>query len=513
MKVGLFIDTWYPMVDGVIKVVDNYARRLQQYCEVVVFCPETRGYSEEEDAKLPYKVTRCHSLPLIGNDYDIPTPVLDPAFEAQLITSGIDMVHIHSPFTLGLSGLAYAKLRKLPVVATLHSQYKQDFEKPLKLKPALNMAMNGIMRVFNACDECWAVNAGIQELYQKEYGLTAPCKVRLNATDHKPVADPEAAARWVNEKYNIPVDATVFLFVGRINFIKNLDFTVRALALAKQKGLQNFRMLFVGQGQDEEKLAKLVKEQGLANEVVMCGLVSGREELEKLYSRAKLFLFPSLYDANSLVQIEAACQGTPTVFLEGARTAATVKADVNGYVSAPGEENYADLILDILGHPEAYEKVAAAARRDLYLNWDDVVRDVYADYCTFAGKIKPISTEKAPAAIGPYSQAIDSGTGLIFVSGQLPIDPATGAFPEGGVKEQTRQSLTNAAAILAAAGLSLKNVVKTTVFLADMADFAAMNEVYAQFFLAPFPARSAVAVKTLPKGALVEIECIASCSK
>ena len=123
--------------------------------------------------------------------------------------------------------------------------------------------------------------------------------------------------------------------------------------------------------------------------------------------------------------------------------------------------------------------------------------------------MKPISTPKAPAAIGPYSQAIDSGAGLVFLSGQLPIDPATGAFPEGGVKEQTRQSILNAQAILQEAGLDLSHVVKTTVFLADMADFAAMNEVYAQFFTPPFPARSAVAVKTLPKGALVEIECIA----
>lgn len=120
-----------------------------------------------------------------------------------------------------------------------------------------------------------------------------------------------------------------------------------------------------------------------------------------------------------------------------------------------------------------------------------------------------ISTEKAPAAIGPYSQAIEAN-GFVFASGQLPIDPVTGAFPEGGVKEQTRQSILNAQAILAAAGLSLSNVVKTTVFLADMGDFAAMNEVYASFFTSPFPARSAVAVKTLPKDALVEIECIAA---
>lgn len=122
--------------------------------------------------------------------------------------------------------------------------------------------------------------------------------------------------------------------------------------------------------------------------------------------------------------------------------------------------------------------------------------------------MKPIVTSAAPAAIGPYSQAIEVN-GFVYASGLLPIDPATGAFPEGGVQEQTRQSLLNVKAILEEAGLTLANVVKTTVYLADMGDFAAMNEIYSQFFSQPFPARSAVAVKALPKGALVEVEVIA----
>ena len=122
---------------------------------------------------------------------------------------------------------------------------------------------------------------------------------------------------------------------------------------------------------------------------------------------------------------------------------------------------------------------------------------------------KAISTSKAPAAIGPYSQAIQVGN-LVFASGQIPIDPATGNFVAGGVREQARQSLTNVKAILDEAGLTLDNVVKTTVFLADMNDFADVNAVYAEFFAEPYPARSAVAVKTLPKGALVEIEVIAA---
>lgn len=123
--------------------------------------------------------------------------------------------------------------------------------------------------------------------------------------------------------------------------------------------------------------------------------------------------------------------------------------------------------------------------------------------------MKAISTNNAPAAIGPYSQAIEAN-GFIYASGQLPIDPSTGSFPEGGIKEQTRQSILNAQSILKEAGADLSNVVKTTVLLSDIADFAAMNEVYASFFNAPYPARSAFAVRDLPKGALVEIEMIAA---
>lgn len=121
---------------------------------------------------------------------------------------------------------------------------------------------------------------------------------------------------------------------------------------------------------------------------------------------------------------------------------------------------------------------------------------------------KVINTMDAPAAIGPYSQAIEAN-GMVFISGQLPVDPATGEFVEGGITEQTTQSFKNIKAILAEAGLTTDNIVKTTVFLSDMALFAEMNAVYAQQFGETFPARSAFAVRTLPKNALVEIEAIA----
>lgn len=122
--------------------------------------------------------------------------------------------------------------------------------------------------------------------------------------------------------------------------------------------------------------------------------------------------------------------------------------------------------------------------------------------------MKAIATQNAPAAIGPYSQAIKAGN-TVYVSGQLGIDPSTGNFAEGGTEAQARQSLTNISNILKEAGLSMKNVAKVTVLLADINDFAAVNEIYKDFFEAPFPARSAFAVAALPKGGKIEIEAIA----
>ena len=379
MKVGLFLDTFYPMVDGVIKVVDNYARRLANKCEVVVFCPYVKGYDKEEDKKYPYEVVRCSSLPIPGVDYSLPLPMADPSFNLPLAKSGLDIVHIHSPFAVGLAGALYAKMHQVPAVGTLHSQYRQDFERAFKLEPTVRMALGTVIMTFNACDECWTVNNAIRDLYLNEYGLNVPCNIVPNATDHVPVADPAAAAQRVNSRYGLSAGETVFLFVGRINFIKNLDFMVRSLKILKDRGLK-FKMLFVGQGQDEDKLAALVRELDLEDSVIMAGLVEGREALQDLYSRATMFLFPSLYDTNSLVQIEAACQGTPTVFLKGARTAATVTDGVNGFFSEPTEEAYANKIQEALSDESRFRRIASAAHEQLYVNWDTVVENVYCRY-------------------------------------------------------------------------------------------------------------------------------------
>jgi glycosyltransferase involved in cell wall biosynthesis len=305
--------------------------------------------------------------------------MIDGEFMKKLNKSNLDIVHIHSPFTVGEIGKNYAKKFNKPLIATLHSQFKQDFERTIKLKTPVNIAMKMIMKIFNSCDVCWAVNNKIKELYQTEYGLTANCKVRLNATSHQPVININTAREEINTLYGIKADMPVFLFVGRINLLKGVDFIVDSLKIVKDRDIK-FKMLFVGNGQDKDALIKKISELNLSDDIVLTGKIDDTHLLEKIYARATLFLFPSKYDANSLVQIEASCQSTPTLFVKGARTASNIIDNVNGFISEDSPQSYAMKIIEILNDGNLYDKVSMGAKRDIYLSWEQVVKDAYYEY-------------------------------------------------------------------------------------------------------------------------------------
>ena len=373
LKIGLFLDTFFPMVDGVIMVVDNYAKRLSKFCDVTVF---TINSKEKCDRKFDYKVARCKSLHLLAIDYDIPTPKFDKNFNKILKESNLDIVHIHSPFAIGALGVKYAKKHNIPAIATMHSQFKKDFYRSTKSKKLTNILLKHIMKVFNKCDVCYGVNDKISEIFY-DYGAKTMPLVQRNGTDMLPIEDKAAAIKLVNEKYGLNEDTTVFLFVGRINALKNIYFILEALEKLKDK---NFKMFYVGEGQDFEELEKRVKKSSIADNVILTGKITDRELLKAIYLRAKLFLFPSMYDASSLVQIEAASQGTPTIFLKNSATSATVTDNVNGFLSEPTAEKFAEKIEEILADDELYKKVQEGAVRDLYVTWDDCVKEMYQKY-------------------------------------------------------------------------------------------------------------------------------------
>lgn len=377
LKIGFFIDTFFPMVDGVVMVVDNYARRLSEIADVTVFTTKPR--KSFDDSKFPYKVVRCPRIRMYGLDYDLPIPNLSAKFKKQINAGDFDIVHIHSPFGVGKAGMKYAKKHNIPVVATMHSQYKKDFLKEThNCKWLSDILLKKIMKVFNSCDECWAVNSNVAEIYHKEYGAKSLPIVHNNGTELKNIENLEFIDE-LKSKYNISNDEKVFLFVGRLTVLKNIHFIVKSLKIVKDSGMK-FKMLFVGSGPDADMLKELTHSLELDNEVLFLGKIMDREEIAKLYALSDLFLFPSLYDCSSLVQIEAASQKTPTLFLREAATADAVTHNVNGYLAENSESDYASKILEIFSDEEKYKEVCNNAFKDLYLSWDNAVDIAKKDY-------------------------------------------------------------------------------------------------------------------------------------
>lgn len=379
ITIGLFTDVFYPMTDGVMMVVDNYARRLANYANVIVFAPKYIG-KDFDDSVFNYKVVRCLSLKVPFIDYSFPIPKMDNKFMKELKKYNLDIVHIHSPFTVGEAGVSYAKRNHIPVIGTMHSQYKQDFLRAVKSDKLATTLTTKLIRVFNQCTECWAVNSEVARLFYEEYHYKCLPIVMNNATEMKPVTDYNKACKLINEMYNLKKEK-VFIFVGRINALKNIFFIVDALVKVKElEPKLNFKMLFVGTGQDEEELKKYLKKKNIQDEIILCGKVTDRDLLSAYYARSDLFLFPSMYDASSIVQIEAASQKTPTLFLKGSATSATVTNNVNGFIEENDDLLYAKRIISIMKDDKLYQNVSKRAYEDLYKNWDDTILKVYRRY-------------------------------------------------------------------------------------------------------------------------------------
>lgn len=378
ITIGLFNDSFPPMIDGVGSVVDNYAKRLSKLCNVVVFVPK---YKEEyDDSNLPYKVVRCKSRKVPFIDYSLPLPLFDKKFRDEVKKYNLDLIHIHSPFTIGKYGVRFAKKNNIPVIGTIHSQLKQDFRRAVKIEEMTEILTHKMIKVYNDCDKCFAVNSGMTKLYFEEYGLKKLPEVLGNATEYQYVKDKSKYYSKINKLHNLKNSDKVFLFVGRINKLKNIFFIIDSLYLLNKKKLNyNYKMIFVGDGQDRLELERYVKKKKLSDKVIFAGEVKDRDLLRSYYIRSDLFLFPSLYDASSIVQIEAASQKVPTIFLEGSKTSSDITDKVNGFI-AKDEEDFANIIDLLMNDKKLYDKISKNVYRDVYKNWDNVVEDIYKMY-------------------------------------------------------------------------------------------------------------------------------------
>ncbi len=374
ITIGLFTDSYLPMLDGVVMVVHNYAIRLAEYANVVVFAPKLK--KEFDDSKLPFKVVRCKTWPLPLVDYRWPKPSLDKNFRKEMENIHLDIVHIHSAFGIGKEGVKYALEHQVPIISTLHSQHKRDFLERTHSRLFTHLVMKNLIKTLEKTDEKYAVNDKVADLY-KEYGLKEKPGVLNNATDMKLVTDLSAIEK-LKELHGIK-DEKVLLFVGRIDKIKNIPFILEVLKDLRQRQFP-FKMLFVGGGKYFEKFKETVENYKLEEQVVLVGKVYDRDLLAQYYRLAHLFVFPSTYDASSLVQIEAASQKTPTIFAKDSITSSTVTPDVNGYSEELVADKFAKKIVDIFSDEEKYLEVCEKAYEEVYIHWDDQVRKVYNHY-------------------------------------------------------------------------------------------------------------------------------------
>lgn len=378
MHVGLFLDAFFPVIDGVVKIVDAYASRLAGKCDVTVFTPAVKGTAPDYDQRFPYEVVRCKSLMFKNDDYPRGYALFDPAFKARIRAAGLDIIHIHSAFLTSQCARQLSKKQDIPMVGTIHSDFRPDVIQYLG-RLLGEQYVRLMMSVYNACDECWTVNDAVGRMFCREYGLKRPYRTMPYSTDHTPVRDVAAARKAVNAAYGLQDDDFVLAHVGRQDLQKREDFILRSLAVLKDRQTP-FKMLFVGDGNKQGFLKNLTDELGLEDHVTFCGAIADPQMLMNVYARTDLLLFPSVSDTYGLVKIEAACQKTPTLYCEGTMATDGITRDVNGFMAANDEKAFAARICELYHDRRLLEDVGAGACRDLYCTWDNLVDEVYENY-------------------------------------------------------------------------------------------------------------------------------------
>lgn len=376
--IGLFNDSFPPIIDGVTLTVENYAKWLTSHdiptCVVTPWNPVS--------LRFPYDVVRFFSLPIHSRKpYRYGYPKMDPFIWHRLRNTPFSIVHSHCPFSSGRLAVYVKKKQGVPLVGTFHSKYESDLKHSFKLMPwCVPIIMKRIISFFNACDEVWIPQGYVEETV-REYGYKGPLEVVANGIDYpssdssRPLADVKKEAR---EHLGIPSDCLSLLFVGQ--HIREKGILVIAEALGQLKGRVPFRMNYVGTGYAADELRRTVDRLGIADCVDIRGVETDREKLARYYAAADLFLFPSFYDNAPLVVREAAAMGTPSILLKGSTAAEVIRDTENGYLTERTPESYCKEIERLAADRAGIAKVGEEARRSLVKGWDEVMAEVTDRY-------------------------------------------------------------------------------------------------------------------------------------
>jgi Glycosyltransferase len=373
-NVGLFNESFPPVMDGVAVCVENYAHWIQEKVGgVSVVTPRKLGahYSQ-----YPYEVLDYASVPVpFRHPYVTGIAQIDPLLRAKLRRRQFKIVHAHSPFSAGLMALQVARSQRIPLVATFHSKFKDDFREVIPSDMVVDQAIKVVMEFFDHADEVWVPQASVEEVI-REYGFKGHVEVVDNGSDL--VADyPDSYFEEARRALGIAPGEFVFLFVGQHIWQKNVRLVIDALEQIKDLP---FRMFFVGTGYAAGEMKELVEQKGLSDKVTFTGMLTDRAEVTRYYAAADLFLFPSMYDNAPLVVREAAALHTPAVMVEGSTAATILRDGENGYLVPNDLEAFAARLRDLYRDKAAVRRAGLAASRTIVRSWEDVVGEVLDRY-------------------------------------------------------------------------------------------------------------------------------------
>ncbi len=372
-NVGLFCEVFPPVMDGVSVCMENYAYWLQKKVGgVAVVTPHVpkADYSVHD-----YKVFDYLSIPVPKrHPYVTGIAEFDPTYLAKIATTRFKIVHAHSPFSAGTAALRIARMQKIPLVATFHSKYRDDFAKVLP-KLVVDMVIDSVVDFFERADLVWVPQESVIDVI-REYGYKGHVEVMDNGSDL--VADyPEKYFVEARQRLGIASEEFVLLFVGQHVWQKNPQLTIEALSRLEDVP---FRMFFVGTGYAAEEMKAMVSEKGLDGKVTFVGSVTDRTKIVDYYAASDLFVFPSLYDNAPLVVREAAALHTPSIMAAGSTAATILQDGENGFLVENDPDKLAQLLRELIHDPERVHRVGVQASRTIVRSWEDCVEEVIDRY-------------------------------------------------------------------------------------------------------------------------------------
>jgi 1,2-diacylglycerol 3-alpha-glucosyltransferase len=365
-------------MDGVGMTAHNYASWLNaKYGRSSLVAPKVRDYRDNVN----YKVIRFKSVLLPGmNPYRVGLPLVDFKFKKKLAKNQFDILHAHCPFISGQLAFKMAKKLNIPLVATFHSKYRDDFKKAVSSDLFVDFLMNLTIDFYQSVDYVWVPNRSTGDTLH-EYGYTGKVEIMPNGTDMEiPEKNRYLKLRKKGlEEIGAEDNEFILLFVGQHRWEKNVKNIIDSLKIIKEKG-EKFKMVFAGEGYAAKDMKKLVKQYGLIDEVEFTGLISDRTKLMSIYACSDLFVFPSVYDNAPLVMREAAAFDVPSIVVRNTSSAEGVLDNVNGFLINNNAESLAEKIVDLKHNTHAVKKAGEGARKSIYRHWETIVDEVALRY-------------------------------------------------------------------------------------------------------------------------------------